>query len=214
MTKTLQQLLQDSAAFLDLDPTLPTGTELDARISYAQQAVEEWASSYVWRQLRREYQPSVSTLASISLPTDFREFSGAPRVMLDNGNWRAYDEVSLEDRYTRNTSDYYCYVLYGPNGGTVIFNNLDSGASLSIAYQRQPSNMATLTDLCEVPDPNFVKTKVISYVLQSRSDNRFPVIEAEAQRLLSNMIGREMAISRASVNTVKKTGTASYSVGS
>ena len=40
--KTLSQILADSAAYLDLDPSLPTGTELTVRINYAQQAVNEW----------------------------------------------------------------------------------------------------------------------------------------------------------------------------
>jgi hypothetical protein len=52
--------------------------------------------------------------------------------------------------------------------------------------------MATLTDICELPDAEYVKLKLISYVLQSRSDERFPIIDAEANNRLINMIGRSM----------------------
>lgn len=74
--------------------------------------------------------------------------------------------------------------------------------------------MATLTDVCEVPDDQFVVNKVVSLVLQSRSDERFPQVEANAQRLLANMIGRNMVTNPGGLNTTRRSGTAAWSIGS
>lgn len=210
--KTLSQILADSAAYLDLDPSLPTGTELTVRINYAQQAVNEWGGVYKWRQLRQAYDP-LATGATVSLPSNFREFMGAPRNKVASDTWDEYPEIRAEDRYNYLDNDKYCYVLGNPSSGlNVIFNGL-TNASLSMVYQRYPSNMVTLTDVCEVPDAEYVKTKVISYVLQSRGDDRFPLVDADANRMLQNMIGREMQQVPGGYNNTPLSGHAKYRLG-
>lgn len=212
--KTLDQILRNSNSYLDLTTDLPTGDDLDVRINYAQQAIDEWGAIYNWKQLNQVYSPSAATMASLPLPSNFRRFLGAPRNMIGSNSWQEYPEILPEERYLKNGSDYYCYVLGNPSSGYVaIFNNLASNASLSIDYQRYPSNVATLTDAVEVDDGEYIKMKVISYVLQSRSDDRFPQVEADANRMLQNMISRETNRTPGGSHSTIKRGSSAYRLG-
>lgn len=207
MSTTLSEILIGANAYTDLEATIPTGTELTTRAEFAKQAVKEWAAAYQWPELSKTYVVDPSTLASISLPTDFAEFQVAPQ-QLENGVWNEYPEVKAGDKYGYGDSDRYC-VLYGDKakGFTAVFNYLTASCTLSITYQAQPSLMATLADTCIVPDPEYVKTKVISYVLQSRSDDRFPTVNADASRLLANMIGRTMSSPKGGINKMPHNST-------
>jgi hypothetical protein len=200
--QTLSQILIDSNAYLDLEATLPTGTELTTRANYANRAVQEASAVAQLKEFNKIYEVSTSALASIPLPANFKEFTTAPRLMIDDsGNWREYDEIRPEEKYDKGSQDYYCYVLGDPASGyTAVFNNLTASCSLSIIYQRYPSGLATLTDKCELSDPTYVTSKVESYVLQSRSDARFSTVDANATQKLQNMIGRAMKTPAGGVN--------------
>lgn len=190
---TLQDILYSANAFLDLEHALPTGTELATRVSFANSAVEDAASLYKFKEFETLWYPSTSTVASLSLPTNFRELSESP-AEFDGSSYKSFPQVRLNEVYENsNDSNDFCYLLGNKmEGHTLIFNGLTNNATLSIQYQRFPSGLATLSDIVELPDPEYVKAKVISYVLQSRSDDRFPLMEAEAQRRLQNMVGRQM----------------------
>lgn len=212
--KTVSQILQDSAAYLDLDPAVPTGTELSVRLNYIKQALNEWAAAYNWKQLNQVYSPSATTMASLPLPSNFRNLIGAPRNMTGDSTWEEYPEILPQERYLKDADEKYCYILGDPAAGYVaVFNNLASNASISIDYQRYPSNVATLTDSVEADDGEYIKTKVISYVLQSRSDDRFPIVEADASRMLRNMIGRANNRTPGGTGQTPKRGSSAYSLG-
>lgn len=206
---TLQDILINSNSYLDLAAELPAGDDLDVRIDYAKQAVREWADSYRWKELST---PATifATLGTVSL-ANFKELEAVPVDYWGN----EYPEIRPADRTQKEVSDRYCYIEGNEAKGYIAtFNAIASLATLSITYQRQPSNMATLTDVCEVPDDQFVVSKVVSLVLQSRSDERFPQVEANAQRLLANMIGRNMVTNPGGLNTTRRSGTAAWSIGS
>jgi len=206
---TLQDILINSNSYLDLAAELPAGDDLDVRIDYAKQAVREWADSYRWKELST---PATifATLGTVSL-ANFKELEAVPVDYWGN----EYPEIRPADRTQKEVSDRYCYIEGNEAKGYIAtFNAIASLATLSITYQRQPSNMATLTDVCEVPDDQFVVNKVVSLVLQSRSDERFPQVEANAQRLLANMIGRNMVTNPGGLNTTRRSGTAAWSIGS
>lgn len=208
MATTLEQILLNSSAYVDLEYSIPTGDDLDVRINYAQRAVDEWASAYKWRQLKTPFYP-LTTGATTALPANFRELIGISRQEQVN-----FPEIQPEDRHSKEDSDNYLYILGNRSEGyNAIVNAFTSGATLSMTYQRYPSNMATLSDICEVPDPDFVTQKVISYVLQSRTDERFPIIEAEAKRLLSNMVGREMIVVPGGENQQRRIGASAWRIG-
>jgi len=199
---TLQDILYSVNSFLDLEYALPTGEELATRVNFADQAVKDAASIYRFKEFETIYYPSTSSLMSISLPSNFRELSSSPIEMNSSGTYKAFPQVRLEEiGENTNSNNDFCYLLGNDmEGHTLVFNGLTANATLSLQYQRYPSGMATLTDICELPDPEYVKQKVISYVLQSRSDDRFPQIEADAQRRLQNMVGRQMVQPKGGVN--------------
>lgn len=206
--RTLQEILQDVSAYVDLETDLPTGDDLNVRINYVQRSIDEWGSAYEWRQLK-EPMYVLTTGATISLPDGFRNLIGVAKQSTND-----FEEIRPEDRNAKESSDRYLYILGNPSSGyNAIINGFTSGATLSLTYQRYPSNVATLTDVCEVPDPDFVKLKTISYVLQSRTDERFPIIDAEAKRILFNMIGREMNQTPGGNNQMRRIGSASWRIG-
>lgn len=188
--KTLSQILTDANAVLDLNAELPTGTELTTRSNYADQAVWDAAASGQLNEFKMEFLTTASTLATIPLPADFKELMDDPRIAL-SGGWETWEAVEVEQKYDKGTQDRYCYVLGNPAAGyNLIFNNIEASASVSIIYQRFPSGLLTLSSVCELSDPQYVVRRIESYVLYSRSDDRFPSAKAEANQILSNMVGR------------------------
>lgn len=188
--RTLEQILIDVGAYVDLTASAPEGSELELRTNYANQAVQEWGSIYSWDQLNETINV-VATNSTISIPSNFREATEGPKRYVENGDWEDYTLIRESDQFEPDVKTAY---ISGNavNGYIMTFRNMPEMATVSFIYQRFPSGMVTLSDVCEVPDPNYIKTKVISYVLQSRSDERFPIVEAEAKRLLNTMIGRSM----------------------
>lgn len=211
MLKTLSQILVDVNSYIDLTAELPTGDDLDARQNFAQQAVEEWSNAYRWRQLGKSTD-YFATGATHTLEQNFRELTSPPR----QGNSFEFPEVQRSELFNKNSGDKFSIVNTDYMvGSTLILQGFPvSGATISYSWQRFPSNMSTLTSICEVPDPEFVKLKIISYVLQSRLDERFPTVEARANLILQNMIGREMITRPGGSLSIPRYGTAAWRLGS
>lgn len=197
MSRTLANILADCNAYIALDPTVPTGTDLTTWTDYANLAVLKAAAKTPWNQFHQSVVqatsggPTYATLASISLPANFREFAVAPQVD-SGGSFSSYVQIDPTERYAKQPNDKYCYLLGNPSGGyTVVFNALAANATLYMDFQRFPSGMATLTDVCELDDDTYVVEQVKSYVLQARSDDRFPVVEDNAVRILDDMQVRQ-----------------------
>lgn len=212
--KTLSQILTDIGAFIDLDAVVPTGDELVTRVNYVNQAI--WDANAVAK--LKEFETTLvvtPSLASIPLPANFKDFTRAPQQMDTSGAYREYSLINSQERFNVDSDGYYSYLLGNPASGyTLVMMNFMSGATLSLDYQRFPSGMATLTDMCELSDPQYVVSKACSYILQGRDDARFPIVEAEAQRRLSNMIGENQIKARGSIPTTRKYGSSGYSLGS
>lgn len=212
--KILSQILTDIGAFIDLDAVVPTGDELATRVNYVNQAV--WDANAVAKLKEFDSIMVVTpSLASIALPANFKDFTRAPQQMDTSGAYREYSLISPQERFDVDSDGYYSYLLGNPAGGyTLVMMNFISGATTSIDYQRFPSGMATLTDVCELSDPQYVVAKTCSYILQGRDDARFPIVEADAQRRLSNMIGENQIKQRGSIPNTRKYGASAYSLGS
>lgn len=185
---TLNEILLSVNSFTDLESTLPTGTDLVTRTDYANQAVRDACSLYTFPQFSTEY-TVYATGATISLPSDYRELESA--------------DISIIKDPISTTETEFGYVLGNPGSYNLILSGI-SGVTISMLYQRYPTGFTTLTSVCELPDPEYVKEKVISYVLQSRNDDRFLVIERDAQTRLANMVGREN-YTHGGVNTIPVT---------
>lgn len=210
---TLEDILLDSASYLDLDAALPTGTELTTRVRFSAMAENEWADAAKWKQLKVESTPSLASFTSIGI-ANFRELNGPPMEYLSEGIYQEYPQVESEDRFYKGQSDKYSYITGNKASGHAIhINGINVNATLTIPYVREPSIMMTLTDVTEVPDPSFITHRVISYVLQARNDERFPVVLAEGNRLLRNMITAEQVRLPGGVSTTPKKGVAAYSIG-
>lgn len=193
MAKTLSDILINANAVLDLNATSPSGTELTTRANYADQAVWDASATGQLSEFKKEFISSLSSFATVPLPADFRELMEWPRLLDSTLNWQQFEPIEIEQKYEKSLSDKYCYVMGNPAEGYNLFiNNIIAGATLSLIYQRFPSGLLTLTAVCELSDPQYVTRKIESYVLYSRSDDRFPTAEQRAQQTLANMMGREM----------------------
>lgn len=191
MARTLEQILIDANSMLDLEASLPTGTELTLRSEFADRAVWDAAATSQLKEFKRVYETSVTeSSVTVPLPSNFREFQVAPQIYA-NGVWNEYEEIKPEQKYDKDQDDKYCYVLGEPGDYNLILNSSITG-TLSTVYQRFPTGFPTLTSLCELPDPIFVATKIEAFVLQARGDDRFPVVNTQAEQKLLNMVGRNM----------------------
>lgn len=197
MARTLAAILTDVNSYIALDASVPTGTDVATWTDYANLAVSKAAAKMPWDQFNELSVVSTgggtpwATLASVSLPSNFREFTTAPQV--NNGSsFDSYVQIHPLERYSKQSGDRYCYVLGNPSKGyTAVFNALAANATLYIDYQRFPSGFATLTDTCELDDDTYIVEQVKSYVLQARSDDRFPVVEDKAVQILDEMQTRQ-----------------------
>jgi hypothetical protein len=190
---TLNQILLDASAVLDLSGSLPTGDELTLRQNYANQALQDAAATGQFPEFRTEYH--LYTTGSTQVPlAGFRELEASPKVLSSTG-WRTFDEVELVNREDAIADgEDFCWLTGNPQAGYVMnfSSNLEANMSLSVIYQRYPSGMPSLMSQCELSDPTYVTRKVESYVLYSRGDDRFQTAEARANTALLNMTGRKM----------------------
>lgn len=211
---TLEEILIDSYANTDLLAEVPTGAELSTRVLFSKRAVREWEDAYKWRQLKAEYSPTYASLASLALP-NFKYLDGVPVEVVGEGVYEQYPEINSTDRFNKSSDEKYCYIVGNDASGWAInFNGINLNATTIIPYIRHASMMATLTDVCEVPDAQFVTNRVISYVFQARNDERFSIVQGEGNRLLKNMVSREMIRLPGGTNGTPKKGIAAYSIGS
>jgi len=190
--KTLSQILTDANAILDLSAAEPTSTELTLRQNLANQAVNDAADVMQLNEFKQEYMTNVSAALTIPLPANFRELQEDPRLLIGTV-WEVWPEIDVAERYERSTQEQFSYIMGNPSGGyNLIFNNPEANTTLSIIYQRYPSGMATLTDVCELSDPSYVTRKIESYVLYARGDDKFEVANNRAEKVLLNMAGKKM----------------------
>lgn len=195
MAKTLANILIDVNSTLDLEAASPTGDELTTRANYANQAVWDASATGQLSEFKLEYLVGISSNVTVALPSNFREVMEEPQLWV-NEEWVSYPVVEVQEKYDLDTDERYSYVLGNPSAGyNLILNNPTANATLSVIYQRFPSGLLTLTDVCELSDPQVVTRKVESYVLYSRSDERFPIADQKAEQQLANLMGREMKTS-------------------
>ena len=193
--RTLLQILIDVNSTLDLEAEAPTGDELTTRSNYANQAVWDASATGQLSEFKLEYLVGISSNVTVSLPSNFRELQEDPQLW-DGTAWTVFPTKEVEEKYDEDSQNYFSYVLGNPASGfNLILNNPIANATLSIIYQRFPSGLLTLTDVCELSDPQVVARKIESYVLYSRNDERFPLAEQKAEQQLANMMGREMKTS-------------------
>lgn len=184
-------ILKSVGALTESEAILPTGSDLTVRIQYINDALGEWADTYTWEDLRKTVyiNPSNDSTTSIGLPANFREPMSSLIQFNSNGYNTDYTLINAAERFNKVSTDKYAYITGTYlNKSLQIPNGLPSGASLQFDYMCFPSSVATLTDFVPISSSQYLVKKVASMVFQSRSDSRYPLLQQEAQRLLSNAI--------------------------
>lgn len=205
MQKTLQGILNDIGAYVDQDTTLPSGVELTTRVNLVNQALQEWAETYQWKQLRVTNTISFAfSGTSTALPTTFKKLMSVPTDVSQVSN-NTYQQVNPQDRFSMASTSKYSYIIGDDARGFSLnlFPPMASGASIAYDYQSFPSSLATLTDISVCPQPNYLVKRTIAYVLEARSDTRFPQVKADADVILQKMIEEENAPSAAQENRIE-----------
>ena len=206
---TLETILQRIGAYVDQDSTTPTGTDLTVRMSYVNQAYDEWANSYEWRSLKRSYGLMASeALSTISLPSDFSRLESPLMNWGDDGRIipEEYELVEMADRRSYTTSDKYCYIEGNAASGYFmrLTKPIEAGSSVIFDYTIKPVELGSVGQTPLIDDPQFLVQRGIAYVLEARGDSRFPQAKADAEKLLGRMVENENAkYSGAKENTVR-----------
>lgn len=184
-------ILKSVGALTEQDAVLPTGTDLSVRIQYINDALGEWADSYTWRELRNSYyiNPIVST-SSIGLPTNFRQ-PLSTLYLYGETTSKPIEYVLIEarDRFSRDATEKYCYLdgTFG-NKSIQVPNIIQSGVSCVIDYISFPSSVASFNDTVPISASQYLVKRVAAMVFQARGDSRYPPLQADAEKTLSNTI--------------------------
>ena len=203
---TVSNVLQDVAGYINQDTTLPTGTELTTWTNLINQAQTEWGEAYQWKELRvSKHSPSFGlSSTSLPLPTNFKKLM-SPVYDMSKTSSNKYIEIDPSDRHLKTSDQKYCY-LVGNNltGRALVINPaLPSGASIVLDYQSFPSSVVSTSDTLTCPSRQFIVKRVESYILGSRSDSRFPLVQRDADNSLANMMEEEAAKSGGQNNQTK-----------
>lgn len=188
---TLSQVLADVGAFIDQDTTLPTGTELAVRVNLADQSQRKWAQTYSWKLLNNPGAalPFALSATSVGLDARFDEMN-SPVIDVSLTADNVYRVIGPADRFNKLPTDKYCYLVGNDVAGRALVINpaMSSGASYVYDWQAYPSSLATVTSTLTIPVPQYVTFDVEAAILRSRADQRFPLIQAQADDILRSMI--------------------------
>lgn len=184
-------ILKSVGALTEQDAVFPTGTDLSVRIQYVNDALAEWADAYTWEDLRVTYYVNtVSATSSIGLPSNFREPLSTLYAYGENqGNPTEYVMINARDRFSKESTDKYCYMqgTFG-NKSIQVPNSIDANTSCVIDYMSFPSSVASFNDTIPISSSQYLVKRVAAMVFQARGDSRYPLLQADAERFLSNTI--------------------------
>lgn len=194
MATLLSSILQSVGSKVDQTTTLPSGDELIVRVDFADQAQNDWADNYTWAILKQPFTPAVAnSQASMALPQRFRRFTSR---LYDASKTTSneYQEVSPDSRFNKLTTDRFFYTGGDDASGRylVISPALVSGVSLVGEFLSFPSALATTNDSVTCPSSKYMVERTAFYVLEARSDARFPSVEARSETILQNLVEEEV----------------------
>lgn len=176
---------------------------------YINMAQREWAETYDWRSLYREYNMVVSTStgnASIALPANFRKSAGTPQITYDGTTTLNFHEIRAEERTTQKASSKYVYFLGDQNTNfTMVINagTLASGASVFVPYRASLASLVSPADIAMCPNPEYLVQRSLAYIWESRSDARFPQAKAESDKILQKMLEYEQTYGEGMIDSIQ-----------
>jgi hypothetical protein len=204
---TLEDVLKSSSSYCDQESVTPTGTDLATRTAYANRAVNEWSDFDDWEELLSSYAFSVTGTSGISyaltLPTLFRK-PMSPLAVYNGTYPTLYEIIPTDERFTIDQSKNYCY-LTGDNSQGYTLNvpkGLASGCSAIMDIQSFPTSLLSLCSVLPMKSGDYVAQRIISLVLESRADARFPTAKAEADNKLAAMSEAQNAKNIGMVNRI------------
>lgn len=194
--QTVDQIMKMVAATVNQEASSPTagGSEYNLWLEYINRTVDEWGQAHDWDVLRKTFQPAVVgvSVASVSLPDDFRKLSGPVKLgLLGEVNPQEIPIELPERTGMHNSTDKYLTIQGDTSvGRSLLFSpgTLASGASLNVPYFSTPTSFASPAQITPIPDPQFIVDRVIAYIFESRSDPRFQIVENKARDRLLVMI--------------------------
>jgi hypothetical protein len=189
---TLEDVLKEVAAYTDQEATTPTGTDYTTRLNYANRSLNEWSEFDDWDELISSYEFSVTGTSGISyalaLPTLFKK-PMSPLAVYNASVPTMYEIIPNDERFLISSSKNYCYLSGdGLQGYTLnVPKGLASGCSAIMDIQSFPTSLLSLCSVLPMKNSDFVVQRIISLVLESRGDDRFPIAKADADRKLAGM---------------------------
>lgn len=183
------------AATVNQDATAPsdTSSEYALWLQYMNRGLFEWAIAHDWEALRHRYYPLITgtNKATISLPVDFIKIGRFPVIFDGQVEGTEIPMVIPEETHTYNSTDKY-FTMAGDSstGYALVFHpaTLASGASVQIEYFAMPTSLASPLQIPLVTDSQFLVDRTIAYILESRSDARFQLVEVKARDRLLQMV--------------------------
>lgn len=196
MRLTLSDILRRVGGYVDQDSSAdPTGADLIDRINYSNRALGEWADAYDWDVLSIEHKPTTSAeQTSFGLPVTFRKPMSA-LYHYDATRPTEYPLIPREERFRiePNAKEGYIEGSISSGFALIVPRGFSTGASLSMDIQVYPTSYATFADISAIPDAEYIVDRVISLVLEARSDSRFPLVKDNADRRLATMLEQQNA---------------------
>ena len=205
--ETLGQILQRVGSYTEQSGDVPTGTDLTLRVNYANQAMLELSSKVPFKHLKETYiwNSTTSALATQTLPTNLKSFASDIYIFAtDQTTPKRYEVIEPAQRLTKASSAEYVY--WDGNFVTGKFLHINpamaSGATGSFDYYSTPSTLATVSDVPNVPDSEFLTLRITARVLESRGDSRFTEVKNDADRYLKQLVENHNAGDGVSSNLV------------
>ncbi len=178
-----------------------TSDEYNLWRSYINMAQKEWAETYDWPSLYKEYNGLTTALgtsaqaATITLPADFRKLAGFPKICDTTTTSFEYGQIDPEKKEMMVSDAHYCFLLKDGAANYLIVSpgTLPSGASYFLPYWRSPASLCSPADVIDCPNPDYLVSRIIAMIWESREDARFPQAKVEADKILARLLESEMA---------------------
>lgn len=225
MRITLDEIQSRVASVTDVDELSSdiNSTEYSLRLKYINRAQHEWAETYDWQTLYKEYRVNVSTStgnASVVLPDDFRKLASYPNISYDGANSALFPEVLPQDDGQYGQYDKRVWIMGSPSGGyilRILGASLSSGATVMVPYYKSPVSLVSPANIADIPNAEYLVQRTIAYVWEAKGDERAQLAKSEAEKILQNMLEYENVFNKAStydrVKTVNETKYGDFRMG-
>lgn len=212
MSWSLQQIEDGIASEIDQSSTSPADTTDDwaVRRTFVNRSLVDWAETNDWQILFTELSSRTSvgsSLATISMPTDFRKPAGFVKITRDGTETHEYAEIDPATKGQYLANDRYVYFLRSGPTVNMIINppSIVSGASIYIPYQRSPGSLASPVSVTVIPDDTYLVQKTLYYLYKATEDARFVEADQQADLILQRLLESENTPSPASQSDRAKT---------